>query len=216
MSYQIKSLLDGLSAPVSVHIDQPIQAALDLMVLHDFSQLPVEQDEVTKDRFLVTSNSILVALADFGPQSYNSGLLVRDALKRVPQAYHAGDDLFDLLEGMHNLNAALIVDEDDGKLTHIVTSYDTTQYFRQWSEATMHARDVEKTLKRYLQKVFTFDNGNIDEDARQTAIESITSSNKDLRKKFDQAVKIYLKRRSEQEVVLNKSWMEIAFINFPA
>ena len=214
MSYQIDPLLEGLSEPVTVHIDQPIRSALDLMVQHDFSQLPVIHDGGSKDYFLVTNDSILAALADFGPQSYNGGLFVRDALKRVPRPYRASDDLFDLLEGMHNLSAALIVDEDNGRLTHIVTSYDTTQYFRRWSEAMMHARDIEQSLKQYLREAYKYDDGQIDEASRRSAIESITSSNRELHRKLDRALCDYLKKRSEEAISINEGWIDQGFVEF--
>lgn len=214
MSYKVESLLAGLGSPITVHIDQPIRSALDLMVLYDFSQLPVVEEGNSKDCFLVTSDSILAALADFGPQSYDGGLLVGDALKRVPQIYHASDDLFDLLEGMRDLNAALIFDETDGNLIHIVTSYDTSRYFRQWSESMMHARDIEQSLKQYLKEAFKFDNGEVDETSRQVAIESITSSNRELRKKFDRALRQYLKERSEEIITMNEDWINKAFSRF--
>jgi hypothetical protein len=48
----------------------------------------------------------------------------------------------------------------------------------------MHARDVENSLKQFVTYAFKKSNGEIDDKARQMAIEELTSSNKDLRKKL--------------------------------
>ncbi len=154
------------------------------MLQHQYSQLPVIKGSGQSRQFyFITYERILRALHDFGSKINESNLRVNDALVRVPNVYRSSDNLFELLAGMREINAALIVD-DSSNLTHVVTAYDTTQYFRQWAEDIMHARDVENSLKQFVTYAFKKSNGEIDDKARQMAIEELTSSNKDLRKKL--------------------------------
>jgi len=116
--------------------------------------------------YFITHESILGALHNFGSKFEDSALRVDDALVRVPNVYRASDDLFELLVGMRDRNAALIVDEDQC-LRHVVTSYDTSQYFRQWAEDIMQVRDVEHSLRRIINSAFKKSDGEIDEERRK-------------------------------------------------
>jgi CBS domain-containing protein len=200
-----------VGAPVTATVDEPVQDALDRMLHHDFSQLPVVKGNGQQRQFyFITYKSILLALHTFGSKVADSGLRVEDALVKVPSVYRATDDLFELLEVMREMNAALIVD-DDQSLTHIVTDYDTTRYFREWAEDIMQVRDVERSLKRIINSSFRKPGGEIDEASRQAAIEEMISANRVLRKKFAAAVKHYTTRQAASAVVLKPEWLDVAF-----
>jgi CBS domain-containing protein len=215
MSYEVHQLLTNLEAVVAVSPDDSIHDALSLMLQYDYSQLPVVSDNGQAQRFyLLTTDAILAALNNFGVTT-TGGLRVKDAMVKVPQVYFAHDDLFELLQGMRGTGAALIVDENQS-LTHIVTSYDTAAFFRQWAEDLMRARDVENCLKRCINAAFKTSDGVMDEEARNAAIEDITSSNKQLRKKFTNALSLYLRQQAEQHIEINPTWAGEAFLSLIA
>lgn len=211
MPYEVSQILTGLGEPITASPEEPLQTALDRMLHYQFSQLPViKENEQSRQFYFITYEMILRALHDFGSKINDPNLTVNDALVRIPRVYRSTDNLFELLAGMREINAALIVD-DETNLTHIVTTYDTTQYFRQWAEDIMHARDVEHSLKQIITNAFKKQNGEIDEEARQLAIEELISSNKDLRKKFGKAITQYLTQLANKHLTLNAEWAERAF-----
>jgi CBS domain-containing protein len=201
MPYEVRQLLKDIGQPVVATPDEPIRIALNRMLHHSFSQLPVVKGDGQQRHFyFITHESILLALHNFGSKIEESGLRVDDALVKVPNVYHETDDLFELLVGMREMNAVLIVD-DDRNLTHIVTNYDTSRYFRQWAEDIMQVRDVEHGLRRIINSAFKRPDGEIDEQARRSAVEEITSSNRALRKKFGLALKNYIAQQGETAAV---------------
>ncbi len=212
MPYEVSQLLTDIGMPVVATPDEPIQDALDRMLHHSFSQLPVVKgDGQSRQFYFITHESILMALHIFGSRVEGSGLRVDDALVRVPTVYRTADDLFELLAGMREMNAALIVD-DDRNLKHVITSFDTTRYFRQWAEDIMQVRDVEHGLRRILNSAFKNADGEINEAARQAAVEEITSSNRVLRKKFVVALKRYLTQQAAATVTPTPDRIDRAFM----
>jgi len=212
MPYEVSQLIKDVGTPIAATPDEPIQDALDRMLHHSFSQLPVVRgDGQSRQFYFITHESILMALHNFGSRIEGSGLHVADALVRVPNVYRATDDLFELLAGMRELNAALIVD-DERNLTHIVTSYDTTRYFRQWAEDIMQVRDVEHGLRRIINNAFRKADGEIDKHARRTAIEEMTSSNRALRNRFRVALNHYITQQAAAPTSLTSDWLDRAFM----
>ena len=211
MPYQVSHLIRDLPDPIGAGPDEPIEDALDRMLDKRFSQLPVVKGEGQARQFyFITYESILSALHNFGSTVEESGLRVDDALIRAPIVYRATDDLFELLEGMREMNAAIIVD-DNRTLTHIVTTYDTTRYFRQWAEDIMQVRDIEYGLKRILNSAFKKSDGEIDGATRQVAVDEMTSSNKALRKKFGLALGKYLALQGAADEEPNEENADEAF-----
>src|SRR5207253_1009595 len=91
--------------------------------------------------------------------------------------------------------AVLVVDAT-ARLVGIVTSYDTTAYFRRRAQDTMFVQDIEEMIKSYVSLVFLDPQGEIDYTAQCAAIEAITPSNKDLRGPFQRALSAYLQQHS--------------------
>jgi CBS domain-containing protein len=212
MPYPVSQLLEGVGVPVSATADEPARDALDRMLHHGFSQLPVVKGAGQQRQFyFITFESILVALHNFGSSIEDSSFRVDDALVKVPNVYRATDDLFELVMGMREMNAALIVD-DDRSLTHVVTSYDTSRYFRQWAEDIMQVRDIEHSLRRIINAAFKKSDGSIDEDARQSAVEEVTSANRVLRRKFGVAVKSYITQEATKAGAVRPERLDLAFI----
>jgi CBS domain-containing protein len=198
MSYQVSQLLAGLGTPILASAEEPIRDALDRMLDKGFSQLPV----IRGNQFsFITHESILLALHNFGCTIKSSSLRVQDALVKVNAVYQSTDDLFELLVGMRDFNAAIIVD-DGRNITHVVTSYDTSKYFQEWAENIMQVRDIEHSLKRIISAAFKNAAGEIDEEARRSAVEEITSEKVSLQRKFGHAVKHYIAKGTELPVGL--------------
>ena len=145
MPFTVQQLIEEHQEPIRVSPNATAQQAFELMVEHDFSQLPVI-DENNKPLGIVTGDSILRALNNFGVSL--TELQVSHAIVKVRQ-YRPDDDLFDLLEDLKNTYAVLIV-RNDGMLESIVTSYDTTEYFRRRAEDMMFIEDIESTIKDFM------------------------------------------------------------------
>ena len=65
MPFTVRQLIEGCSKPVTVSPNDPVKRALDLMIEHDFSQLPVV-DGTGRPLGMVTSDSIIRSLSNFG------------------------------------------------------------------------------------------------------------------------------------------------------
>jgi CBS domain-containing protein len=158
MPYQVKNLLEDRGLPVSVHLDEPISVALAQMIEHDYSQLPV----VDSNNFplgMVTYESILRTIRNFDIGL--DDIFVRDAIVSA-RVHNLEDDLFDLLDQLKMTNAVLIIDPY-GYLVGIVTSYDSTEYFRRRAENLMRVEDIEFTIKDFIRVAYSNENGEVDE-----------------------------------------------------
>jgi CBS domain-containing protein len=93
MPFLVEQLIGTHQQLVTVRPTDSAQLAYELMNEHDFSQLPVVDDN-GKPLGLVTGDSVLNALANFGVGV--SGLCVSGAIKKA-RTYGKEDDLFDLL-----------------------------------------------------------------------------------------------------------------------
>ena len=125
MPYPVQNLIEGRGEPICATPTDTAQHALAEMIEHDFSQLPVV-NEAKVALGMVTYESILRALNHFGLKVEQ--LLVADTLVKA-SLFRPEDDLFDVLDRLRDTNAVLIVDGDQ-KLLGIITSYDSTEYFR--------------------------------------------------------------------------------------
>ena len=191
MPFPVKSLIQGRSKPVTVTPKTTALEALQEMMRHDYSQLPIV-DEQGRPEGLITSDSILRSLSHF--QTTINQLHVRDA-SCTAKTFAPEDDLFELLDGLRDAYAVLIVD-NQGALTGIVTDYDTSEYFRRRAEDIMLVEDIERTLRDFILAAFPntqeSDEENLDSQELSTAISKLSSSGQDMGR-FRQAVLEYLK-----------------------
>lgn len=168
--------------------EMSVQDALDLMIEHDFSQLPVVDKESKKPKGLITSDSILRTVSYF--KTTLDKIKVSHAAFKV-KAFCLNVEPSVLLNELKDTGAVPIVDET-GKLMAIVTDYDTSEYYRQLAEDWVLAKKIETTLKGFIKSAYRNDEGNIDNEALQKAIEDITPSGNDLKNRFKQALGSYL------------------------
>ncbi|HAX76638.1 MAG TPA: DUF4268 domain-containing protein [Cyanobacteria bacterium UBA11372] len=210
MPFTVQDLIKDKQKPVIVDPDDLAQRAVELMIEHDFSQIPVV-DRQEKLLGIVTSDVVLRAVK-------NLNVPLKE-LKVYPHAmsklnkkilFRADEDLFALLDSLKDTNAVLIVDGED-KLTGIVTSYDTTEYFRRRAEDIMLVEDIESTLKDYVRAAFNQPVGEDDQQELKDAIKEITGSTRENIGRFENGIIHYIELQSGSKHELNKADAETAF-----
>jgi CBS domain-containing protein len=156
MPYPVAHLIQGRPFPTTIQREDSVVTALDVMIEHDFSQLPV----IDLNRHpvgMITHEGILKGVRNFKAPLAN--LRVRDVMIRAA-LFNVEDDLFDLLEQLKLSNAVLIINPEK-KLVGIVTSYDSTEYFRTRAENLMRVEDIETMLRDFILAAFTEKDGEI-------------------------------------------------------
>lgn len=215
MPYTVEQLFndrESFISPTGIQKSSSIEEALNIMLEKQFSQLPV----VDKDNrligvttaYMVTNESILRALKHLNLAP--AKLRVSDALVAV-RPYRLEDQLSDLLKDLIDTYAVPIMGEKR-QLVGVVTSYDTTEYFRKRAEDMMHIERIEKILKDYIKLYFSYPAGDLNEDALNAAIADIMPSNKkELRGPFNQALKHYFELLGSDSSSIKPEFVEHAF-----
>lgn len=154
MPYQIEQLLEGKSKMVSVSKEDTILHALSLMLEHDYSQLPVLENNGEFDDVvgMVTYEGIIRGIRNF---SINiESLKSRDVMEKAFTC-NAGDDLFDILDRLKESSSAVVYSSEFPEIAGIITSYDITEYFRAQTEDLMRVEDIESTVRDLIQEAYT-------------------------------------------------------------
>ena len=123
MALAIGDLLEGRDRPMSVGLSARLNAAIEQMLRHDYTQLPVVSD-TDKLVGVVTSDSILAALEAFGLSP--AQMTVADAMTKA-RSFDPDADVADLLNALRDDYAAIVVD-GDGRLKGIITGFDASEY----------------------------------------------------------------------------------------
>ena len=187
MPFIIQNLIPEAQNPIRITENETGHLALSMMIEHDFSQLPVV-DEENIVQGMITSDSLLKALSYF--QDSLGSIKVSHAMAKT-KVCRIDDELSELLQALGDTSAIPIVDKQN-KLKAIVTSYDTAEYFRRRAEDIMLAGDIETTLKDFIEDRHRNDIGELDAAALSIAIQSITASGSDLKSKFKSALLSYV------------------------
>lgn len=171
MPYQVEQLIEGQGPLVWVSKEDTAAHALSLMIEHDFSQLPVlkKEDGYDEPQGMVTYEGILRGIRNFNLKIED--LKVRDVMVHVSH-YYLDDDLFDILDRLKETNAVLIMHRDIPILAGIITSYDTTQYFRNRTEDLMRVEDIEVTIKDLIKEAYTSWNDDFEDELDQVKLDS--------------------------------------------
>src|SRR5438093_10351726 len=106
MPFTVLDLIQDRPVPVTVSRDDTVQTALKAMINGDYSQLPVV-DREGKAKGMITSDSIIRALSHFDLTIKD--MLVHHAMTDVKK-YRTDDDLFELLDDLKDLYAAVVID----------------------------------------------------------------------------------------------------------
>jgi CBS domain-containing protein len=173
MAFLVRDLLEGRPRPVTIKPNHSLEEVLDLMVEHNFSQLPVV-DANGKPMGIVTADTILNALKIFSLTV--DKVKVSNAMTHRMAIFEPEDDLFEMLDELVDSQVVLITDETK-KLVGIVTNYDATDYFRRRAESMMLVEDIEVALREHIRASFSDEFGQLDQSSLADAIKSIESRN---------------------------------------
>lgn len=217
MPSTVQQLIDGRQELVTISREGTAQQALELMIEHDYSQLPIVEEDsrrVVGDKEnragMVTNDSILSAIVNFGVPVQE--LRIADVMVQT-STFRMEDDLFDLLEDLRDNPAVLIVD-GERNLSGIITNFDTTAYFRRRAEDIMLVEDIENTIKDYILAYFTNDRGEVNQTELQAAIEAILPTYNKFNNPFRQALMHYLVLNGLDQQQLNEDNAQKAFTEF--
>lgn len=176
-----------------------VQDALSIMIKHDFSQLPVV-DEDFKLKGLITSDSILRASSYLKCEI--AKITVSHAMLNT-KGCRDDEDIATVLKILSESNSVPIVDKDR-KLVGILTSYDTTEYYRQRAEDIMLAEVIEMTIREYIESVYT-------DDELKTEVDGVGYSN-DGKNKFKKALCHYLNTANSPSPKLDQTICDSVYI----
>ena len=148
-THRIGKLAAANTAPVTVTPDTTLREAVTLMLMHNYSQLPVMQGERTV-KGMITWESIGSRLA-----LNCSGTLVRDYL--IPAVELSADaSLFSAISAIVEHQYVLIRGAEL-KITGIVTTSDLSIQFQQLAEPFLLLGEIENHIRRILDGRFTAD-----------------------------------------------------------
>jgi len=195
--------------PVTVKLTDPFSDAFNLMLENEFSQLPVI-DEQFSPIGIVTYQSITRTLLYL--ETPLDELRVADVYEELnkSQIFRSDDELSDMLDRLRDSNAILINDAHE-KLIGIVTTYDSTEYFRARSEDLLNVQDIETTVKDILMFMFQQQEDQPDNEKLRKAIEKVTNTNIVSKKDFSKALRGYMNVVGTDE--LNHEAMSQSFEN---
>jgi len=184
MPFTLEELLPDDQRLRTVQLHDSVQHALGLMYQHGYNQLPVvDKDGETSLEQVVTFDSILQAVRSFNAKP--ELLHVRDVARAV-RTYAPDADLLATLDDIQRENVALIVDENN-VLTGIVTTADTTVFFREYAQDLMQIQGIESRMKDAITALYAGDDAGL-----ESAIAAVTDRAADIRKKIPAAIRGYL------------------------
>jgi predicted transcriptional regulator len=218
MSSTIQQLIDDRPKPITVQLEDNIQRAFELMIEHDYSQLPVVDNEgrVTESKekkaYIVTSDSILRAIKNFRISLHEENLRVADAMVQT-STFSTEDDPFDLFKELRDNQAVIVENGEDRLVIGIVTSFDATSFFRKRAEDIILIEEIESTIKDYITLYFRGNIGETDQLQLQIAIDAIMPSHNKLKEPFKQAMQYYQSIVGVQ-IPLNEDAAQEAFTKY--
>lgn len=158
MAVTVLDLIAGRVKPACVAEDAMAVDALRLMMAHDYSQLPVVNDNEELVG-MITSDSVARALNLLALKVEH--LKVSNAIQQTKQ-FKLDSDLSDLLDGLRDTYAVPVVDNFK-RVIGIVTNYDTADFFRSRAEDMMDVEDVENAMKDCLRIDLWGEQGKLDD-----------------------------------------------------
>ena len=186
MPFTLEELLPNDQQLRTVQMHEPLTHAIDVMHQHGYSQLPVvEADGKTSRGQVVTFEGIVHTLQSFKTQP--EMFQVKDVARRV-RTYAPDADLLATLDDIQRENFALIVDEAYA-LTGIVTTADTTVFFREYAQDLMQIEGIESRMKEAITALFAGDDAGL-----ETTIAKVTDRAADIRRKLRPAILGYLEK----------------------
>lgn len=199
MSALIKDLLRDKNPPVTITMTSPVSVALDRMWMHDYSQLPVVDDD-NRPIGLLTDATVVRALRHL--RCSLEQLTVADALEPRSTKNNlliAEDaEVFDILDRFER-TPALLVRARNGDLVGIVTAADVIEHLRQQSQDITLVRDIEAQIKDYIELALRSSNDeDEDEDDKLKRLIADIDSRKSSRQPFKAALVAYLQEKQQE------------------
>lgn len=153
MLYPLKSVIEDREQPLCVRSGTMVRDALRQMIDNDFSQLPVV-DENGDLLGIISEQDIIRTQFHLNTRTSVLDLRVEQCAAQ-PVTFSLDDDLFDAIDRLERVYAVLVV--ENRKPVGILTTYDTTHFFRQLSEGQILIQDIELTLRGYIKAAFPTD-----------------------------------------------------------
>jgi len=150
MLFPLEEIIGEPDDLVCIHKSDLVMEALDIMIQNDFTQLPVVDDDGNL-MGLITENSIIETYRMIGESESILELPVEHCQTKA-LTIEPEQDIFDALELLKTVYAIVVV--DGPKPIGILTDYDTTNFFRNYSEGLILVQDVEVTLRQYIESIF--------------------------------------------------------------
>jgi CBS domain-containing protein len=151
MLFPVRQLIEGLGKPECIAKTATIQEALALMIKKDYSQLPILKEDGSI-LGMVSEQSIIKGYFHTGGNVSLMQLHVNDCMER-PHIISPDSDIFEALDLLKNFYAIIVV--EDRKPLAVLTNYDTTHYFRDFSEGLILVEDIEVSLRSLIEITFT-------------------------------------------------------------
>jgi CBS domain-containing protein len=145
---RIGMLIAANQPPTSVNRDTEVCEAVTLMLLNDFSQLPVLQNERSVSG-MISWKSIGRARGLGGGCQY-----VRDCMELDVEILTFDAPLFEALQTIVD-HEAVLVKGLDGRITGLVTTSDITLQFKSLSESFLLVGEIENHVRRIIDGKFT-------------------------------------------------------------
>ena len=148
----VVDLLKERKAPTVARIDEPVEVAVERMMEHDFSQLPVVKPEVGEARLVGMVSMTSIARAALHTRSSLATLQVMHALEPKPVRIKLEATMWDALELLQHTKALLVVDGED-RLRGLLTDYDCATELRRRSENLLALEDVEVGIRLIIRSL---------------------------------------------------------------
>jgi CBS domain-containing protein len=153
MLFSISELIDEHEELLCVQKETKIHDALTLMVENDFSQLPII-DENNHLTGVITEQSILHTYLSVGNSVSLFDLDVTNC-QTDPITIHHEASIFEALELLEKTYAVIVIEHKEP--VGIITDYDTTTFFRNYSEGLITIQGIELTLRKYIESILSND-----------------------------------------------------------
>ena len=128
--------------------DESVAVAMERMLEHHYSQLPVVEDgEPLRAIGLISTTTI--ARAAFTLAVAPGELRVHHAIDEHPIKKRRSDELWRALDETRQ-GEVILVEDDEGILRGVLTGQDFTTYLRRQSEDSLTALDIEHTIKQLI------------------------------------------------------------------
>lgn len=154
MLFPIEQLLEKREPPLIIYKESTVQEALRLMLMNNYSQLPVVNKE--GDLIGLISESTIANTYFYIGASLSLLEITVDNCMTSPKTISPDSDIFDALNLLDDVYAVVVVKNQ--KPVGILTDYDTTHFFRDLSEGLIIIEDIEVTLRKYMEAVLSTDN----------------------------------------------------------